>query len=216
MTIPREAWPDGAVAHSTYADAFGVERGHWHFLEKNDSSCFRDSRRGPAPAFNSTPGALTIRPDFALLDEVDRLRAEVVGARRRGRAEVVAEIVQQNPDTFCGRFARAALDVSGECEEIFDEAKMAAAFELTQEEIAREIDKAFEACYLEEQLHDSNEERERLRAENERLRGVLSDAASEIEEWGAYADKHFQDRWDFAGTVKLYRDEASGGRNDPA
>ena len=48
-----------------------------------------------------------------------------------------------------------------------------------------------------------------LRAENERLRTLLRDAADDIEYWGAYADEHFRGKWDLAGTIQRYRELAA-------
>ena len=42
-------------------------------------------------------------------------------------------------------------------------------------------------------------------AKAESLRRAVAEAADEIEAWGAYADKYFQDKHDLNGTVKRFR-----------
>lgn len=61
----------------------------------------------------------------------------------------------------------------------------------------------------------------KLRAENERLRALLAEAADDVADWGEYASPYFQQKYDLAGDVKKYRDAAltpnaavSGSRRD--
>lgn len=49
---------------------------------------------------------------------------------------------------------------------------------------------------------------EALRAENERLRKLLVEAASDIDDWGQYAGDYFKKKHDLDGCVKQYRDAA--------
>lgn len=67
MNIPREAWPEGAVAHHQKHDC-----AYWIFSDA--------VRQGSAQMFGEDVGLfddrITPRPDFALLDEAERLRAE--------------------------------------------------------------------------------------------------------------------------------------------
>lgn len=60
----------------------------------------------------------------------------------------------------------------------------------------------------------ASEEREKqidqLKAENEALRKSLSEAADEIESWGAYASEYFQQKHDLAGSVSRARGAATG------
>ena len=49
---------------------------------------------------------------------------------------------------------------------------------------------------------------EALHAENERLRILLDDAATCIEDWGAYAGAYFQEKHDLAGDVRRFREAA--------
>jgi len=49
---------------------------------------------------------------------------------------------------------------------------------------------------------------EELRAENERLRTLLAEAATCIEDWGAYAGAYFQQKHDLAGDVRRFREAA--------
>lgn len=42
-------------------------------------------------------------------------------------------------------------------------------------------------------------------AEVERLRGLLGEAADDLEEWGAYAPAYFQKKHDLKGAVRRYR-----------
>lgn len=39
-----------------------------------------------------------------------------------------------------------------------------------------------------------------------RLRMALIDAKVAIQDWGAYADKYFQEKWDLAGDIKAIDD----------
>ena len=51
-----------------------------------------------------------------------------------------------------------------------------------------------------------------LRADNERLRGLLADAAEDIEHWGGYASPYFQDKWNLQADIDKYR--AAAGTTD--
>lgn len=42
--------------------------------------------------------------------------------------------------------------------------------------------------------------------EIERLRNLLAEAAEEIENWGAYADQYFQEKWKLEEVIKKYRE----------
>lgn len=56
-----------------------------------------------------------------------------------------------------------------------------------------------------------------LKAENAKLRDYLSQAANDIEDWGAYASEYFQDKHDLVGCVARYHAALSptGGENAP-
>ena len=45
-------------------------------------------------------------------------------------------------------------------------------------------------------------ERKRLLGEIDRLRGELVKARGLVEEWAAYANPYFQDKWDLAGDLE--------------
>lgn len=53
-----------------------------------------------------------------------------------------------------------------------------------------------------------------LRRENERLRGLLGEAADDIEHWGGYASEYFKDKWHLEDDIKKYRDAALAGTAD--
>jgi hypothetical protein len=44
----------------------------------------------------------------------------------------------------------------------------------------------------------------KLGAEFNRLRALLKEARDDIEDWGAYADAYFQEKWDLKGTIAKY------------
>ncbi|MCY1308338.1 hypothetical protein D9M70_583380 [compost metagenome] len=48
-------------------------------------------------------------------------------------------------------------------------------------------------------------ERDQLRAEVDGLRTLLTEAAEDIADWGAYAGEYFQQKHDLAGCVARYR-----------
>ena len=50
-------------------------------------------------------------------------------------------------------------------------------------------------------------ETEKLKAEIERLRGLLAEAIDEIADWGTYASPYFQEKWDLDGTLARFRAE---------
>ena len=54
----------------------------------------------------------------------------------------------------------------------------------------------------------------KLEAENERLRGLLGEAADDIEHWGGYASEYFKDKWHLDDDIKKYR-EAAGAAVQP-
>lgn len=41
--------------------------------------------------------------------------------------------------------------------------------------------------------------------EIEKLKDLLRDASNQIAEWGSYADKYYQEKWDLEGTLKKFR-----------
>jgi hypothetical protein len=49
------------------------------------------------------------------------------------------------------------------------------------------------------------------RTDNERLRGLLGEAADDIEHWGGYASEYFKDKWHLEDDIKKYRDAALAG-----
>ena len=49
-----------------------------------------------------------------------------------------------------------------------------------------------------------------LRAENERLRALLEDAAEDVAHWGGYADSYFQEKHDLQADIRKYREAANG------
>jgi hypothetical protein len=55
---------------------------------------------------------------------------------------------------------------------------------------------------------------EQAKAENERLQGLLLEAANEIEDWGSYADFYFQHKHDLAGAVSRFRKAATPTQED--
>ena len=55
-------------------------------------------------------------------------------------------------------------------------------------------------------------ERDEARAEIERLRAALIDAADSVEDWGAYAAEYFQEKWDLKGDIAAIRAAAVEGR----
>ena len=52
----------------------------------------------------------------------------------------------------------------------------------------------------------------KLEAEVERLRALLSEAADEIQNWGAYASEYFQEKHDLAGCVAEFKAAAMAGK----
>jgi len=52
----------------------------------------------------------------------------------------------------------------------------------------------------------ANQQTAELRAEVERLKTALAEAADDLADWGAYASEYFQQKHE--GTVKRYRDLA--------
>ena len=52
------------------------------------------------------------------------------------------------------------------------------------------------------------------RTDNERLRGLLGEAADDIEHWGGYASEYFKDKWHLEDDIKKYRDAALAGTAD--
>lgn len=73
-----------------------------------------------------------------------------------------------------------------------------------------EQDAAWQAwMYVHEQtVEPLNAEIARLKAECEGLRESLTNAADEVESWGAYASDYFQQKYDLAGTVLKIRQAA--------
>lgn len=64
---------------------------------------------------------------------------------------------------------------------------------------------------------DNGKQRSRiaeLDAENRRLRGLLIEAATDIEDWGAYAGIYFQEKHGLAEDVARYRNAALQGVSD--
>jgi gamma-glutamyl:cysteine ligase YbdK (ATP-grasp superfamily) len=59
--------------------------------------------------------------------------------------------------------------------------------------------------------HRTNELLAECRAERDRLKEALKEAATDIEGWGAYAGEYFQDKHDLKGDVERYRKIAEGG-----
>lgn len=59
-----------------------------------------------------------------------------------------------------------------------------------------------------EQACKAQRERDKLQEKVAALRMLLSDAADEIGEWGAYASGYFQDKHDLAGCVAKFKDAA--------
>lgn len=56
---------------------------------------------------------------------------------------------------------------------------------------------------------------DQLRAEVDGLRTLLTEAAEDIADWGAYASEYFQQKHDLAGCVARYREAlGKGGRKD--
>lgn len=55
---------------------------------------------------------------------------------------------------------------------------------------------------------DSRHQLDKARAEVERLRAALLDAAEEIEHWGSYAGDYFAKKWDLAGAIRQARKAA--------
>ena len=60
-----------------------------------------------------------------------------------------------------------------------------------------------------------DEETKRLHVDNERLRGLLREAADDIEHWGGYASEYFKDKWHLDDDIKKYR-EAAGAAVQPS
>jgi len=58
----------------------------------------------------------------------------------------------------------------------------------------------YKATYKE--LLDENEQ---LRAEVDRLRDGYAEAIGNIEEWAAYADEYFQEKWDLQGCLAKHK-----------
>lgn len=70
-----------------------------------------------------------------------------------------------------------------------------------------------EVAKLRVELHDlRNVTLEIFKAENAKLRELLSEAADDIESWGAYATDYFQKKHDLAGCVQRFRDAALKGK----
>lgn len=64
-------------------------------------------------------------------------------------------------------------------------------------------------------LEAAEAERDQLRAEVATLRTLLTEAAEDIADWGAYAGEYFQQKHDLAGCVARYRAAlGKGGRQD--
>ena len=47
-----------------------------------------------------------------------------------------------------------------------------------------------------------------MKAEIDRLRALLAEAADTIEDWGGYASSYFQDKYNLAGDVTKFREAA--------
>ena len=57
--------------------------------------------------------------------------------------------------------------------------------------------------------HPDYQRAEALHAENERLRILLAEAATCIEDWGACTGAHFQQKHDLARDVRRFREAAA-------
>lgn len=76
-------------------------------------------------------------------------------------------------------------------------------------ELAAEREKAFTAMRVFERYRELEAQIDTLRELLREARDKLNEAADEIHDWGAYADKYFQEKHDLIGCVQDAREAAS-------
>lgn len=73
-------------------------------------------------------------------------------------------------------------------------------------------DLATELCDERTEHQQTINERDALRSRVFQLEGALERAIGDIEEWAAYADAYFREKWDLAGCLAWHREVLAGAK----